>query len=43
MAVGTVVSDVTALRRFSEFLTAAAPEVDALASADRALLERYLA
>jgi len=43
MAVGTVVSDVKALRRFSEFLTAAAPEVEALADVDRALLERYLA
>jgi len=42
MAVGTVVSDVKALRRFSEFLTAAAPEVEALAGVDRALLERYL-
>ncbi|MEP7179284.1 MAG: tyrosine-type recombinase/integrase [Pseudonocardiales bacterium] len=42
-AVGTVVSDVKALRRFSEFLAAAAPEVEALAGVDRALLERYLA
>lgn len=43
LAVGTVVSDVKALRRFSGFLTGAAPEVDAIASLDRALLERYLA
>jgi integrase len=41
--VGTVVSDVKALRRFSAFLTEAAPEVDAIASLNRGLLERYLA
>jgi len=43
LAVGTVVSDVTALRRFSAFLAEAAPEVEAVAGLDRALLERYLA
>jgi len=43
LAVGTVVSDVKALRRFSGFLAEAAPETDALAGLDRALLERYLA
>jgi len=42
LAVATAVSDVQALTRFSEFLTAAAPEVDGLAGVDRALLERYL-
>jgi hypothetical protein len=43
LAVGTVVSDVQALRRFSAFLAEAVPEVDAVADLDRALLERYLA
>ncbi|MDQ6641134.1 MAG: site-specific integrase, partial [Actinomycetota bacterium] len=43
LAVGTVVSDVASLRRFSMFLTEAVPEVGALAGLDRALLERYLA
>jgi len=43
LAVGTVVSDVKALRRFSAFLDEAAPEVDAIAGLNRALLERYLA
>ncbi len=43
LAVGTVVSDVAALRRFSGFLAEAAPQVHALAGLDRALLERYLA
>ncbi len=43
LAVGTVVSDVKALTRFSTFLTEAVPEVDGLAALDRALLERYLA
>lgn len=45
LAVGTVVSDVKALRRFSAFLAEAVPvpEVDAVAGLDRALLERYLA
>ncbi|MEO8749675.1 MAG: tyrosine-type recombinase/integrase [Allobranchiibius sp.] len=43
LAVGTVVSDVKSLTRFSMFLTMAVPEVDALAGLDRALLERYLA
>lgn len=43
LAVGTVVSDVKALRRFSAFLTEAAPEAESLADVDRALLERYLA
>jgi hypothetical protein len=39
----TVQSDVQGLTRFSAFLTGSAPEVDALAGIDRALLERYLA
>lgn len=43
LAVGTVVSDVKALRRFSAFLADVAPEADALADLDRAVLERYLA
>jgi hypothetical protein len=43
LAVGTVVSDVKALTRFSTFLTEAVPEVDGLAALDRAVLERYLA
>jgi len=43
LAVGTVVSDVKALRRFSTFLTEAAPAVDTVAGLDRPLLERYLA
>lgn len=43
LAVGTVVSDVAALRRFSTFLDQTAPRVDALAAVDRPLLERYLA
>jgi integrase len=43
LAVGTVASDVKALRRFSAFLTEADPEVDAFAGLNRALLERYLA
>jgi len=43
LAVGTVVSDVKALRRFSAFLADAAPKVDAVAGLNRALLERYLA
>lgn len=43
LAVGTVVSDVKALRRFSAFLADAAHEVDAVAGLNRAVLERYLA
>lgn len=43
LAVGTVVSDVKALRRFSGFLAEAVPETDAIAGLNRALLERYLA
>src|SRR5664280_1621093 len=43
LAVGTVVSDVQSLTRFSMFLAQAVPDVDALAGLDRALLERYLA
>ncbi len=43
LTVGTVVSDVQALIRFSTFLTEAVPDLDALAGVDRALLERYLA
>jgi integrase len=43
LAVGTVVSDVKALRRFSAFLAEVAPEVDTVAELDRPLLERYLA
>ncbi|WP_433471699.1 tyrosine-type recombinase/integrase [Spirillospora sp. CA-142024] len=41
--VATVVGDVHALTKFSEFLAAAATDVDALAGIDRSLLERYLA
>jgi len=43
LAIGTVLTDLAALTRFSEFLTPAVPTVDALAAVDRALLERYLA
>jgi integrase len=43
LSVATVVNDVQALRRFSAFLTEVAPEVDAVAGLNRALLERYLA
>lgn len=43
LSVGTVQADVQGLRRFSTFLTEAAPEVAALADIDRGLLERYLA
>jgi integrase len=43
LAIGTVVSDVKALRRFSTFLAEAATEVDDIARLDRELLERYLA
>ena len=42
LAVGTVVSDVQSLIRFSTFLAEAAPEVQSLAGVNRALLERYL-
>jgi hypothetical protein len=41
--VGTAFSDVHALTKFSEFLTAAAPAITGLAGIDRPLLERYLA
>ena len=43
LSVGTVVSDVAALRRFSSFLAQASPVIEALAQVDRELLERYLA
>ncbi len=43
LSIGTVVSDVAALTRFSVFLAQARPAVDALAAVDRSLLERYLA
>ncbi len=43
LAVGTVWADVQSLTRFGTFLTDAAPEVNALAQLDRALLEHYLA
>jgi len=43
LAVGTVLSDVAALARFSTFLAQTAPAVDALSAIDRSLLERYLA
>ncbi|MGB9307559.1 MAG: site-specific integrase, partial [Mycobacterium sp.] len=39
----TVHTNIGGLTRFSTFLTQSAPEVDALAGIDRALLERYLA
>lgn len=39
----TVHTNIAGLTRFSTFLTQSAPEVDALAGIDRALLERYLA
>ncbi|WP_239342218.1 tyrosine-type recombinase/integrase, partial [Frankia sp. CiP3] len=40
--VETVVGNVQALTRFSEFLTSAAPHVAGLSAIDRPLLERYL-
>jgi integrase len=43
LSVGTGVSDVQALTKFSEFLAAAIPDISGLADIDRALLERYLA
>ncbi|WP_370185352.1 tyrosine-type recombinase/integrase [Rhodococcus wratislaviensis] len=43
LSVETAATDVQALTRFSEFLTAAVPDVEALADVDRPLLERYLA
>jgi len=43
LSVATVVTDVQALTRFSEFLAAAAPGTGGLAGIDRPLLERYLA
>ncbi|MDQ3422667.1 MAG: site-specific integrase [Actinomycetota bacterium] len=43
LTVGTVVSDVTALTRFSMFLEHHAADVTTLADLDRSLLERYLA
>ena len=42
LAVGTVLSDVQSLIRFSTFLSEAAPEVRSVAGVNRALLERYL-
>lgn len=43
LSIATVIGDVRALTRFSEFLAAAAPDVEHLAGIDRPLLERYLA
>ncbi|MEU4580459.1 tyrosine-type recombinase/integrase [Nonomuraea sp. NPDC023979] len=43
LSIPTAASDVQALTRFSEFLTAAASTVNGLADIDRPLLERYLA
>jgi integrase len=43
LAVGTVVTDVQSLARFSSFLSESVPAVTMLADLDRALLERYLA
>ena len=43
LAVGTVMTDMNVLTRFSRFLDQASPTVDALAGVDRPLLERYLA
>jgi len=43
LSVGTVVSDVAALTRFSSFLAQTSPVIEALAQVDRELLERYLA
>jgi hypothetical protein len=43
LSVATVVTDVQALTRFSEFLAAAAPGIGGLAGIDRPLLKRYLA
>ena len=43
LSVATVLGDVMGLTRLSTFLSEAAPEVNALASVDRAMLERYLA
>ena len=41
--VATAVGDLQAVTKFSEFLAAAAPEIDALAGIEKPLLERYLA
>ena len=43
LAVGTVLTDMNVLIRFSRFLEQSIPTVDALARIDRLLLERYLA
>jgi integrase len=43
LTICTVQCDLQALTRFSAFLTAAAPHIQALADVDRPLLERYLA
>ena len=43
LSVGTAFGDVQALTKFSEFLTAMAPDVTELAGIDRPLLERFLA
>jgi integrase len=41
--VATAFGDVQALTKFSEFLTAVAPDITGLAGVDRSLLERFLA
>jgi integrase len=43
LSVSTATTDVRALTMFSEFLAAAAPDIDTLARIDRPLLERFLA
>jgi integrase len=43
ISVGTAVSDMAALTRFSQFLDTAAPDVQALRDVHRPLLERFLA
>jgi len=43
LTVSTVLCDIQGLTRFSAFLAEAAPDVEALAGIDRAVLERYLA
>ncbi len=43
LSIATVIGDVRALTRFSEFLAQAAPGIENLAGIDRPLLERYLA
>lgn len=43
LSIATVIGDVRALTRFSEFLAQAEPSIENLAGIDRPLLERYLA